>query len=217
MTVPEKLVPMTIQHDNVGRVGKVLIQPNVKGKCNLYLGSMLIKKSLFLDLIIKAMSENELDFDRLIQKWVDEYEVFAYELPGECSIISSINEYFKFNMELMDAEKRAALFKTDRPVYTKVRDDAPCKYGLTSSVKNSLVSQGCFIDGEVENCVISKGVYIHKGAKVKNCIIMQDTEIGSGSELDYVIIDKDVVIENGKSLKGTDSYPIHIAKKSVIG
>ncbi len=45
---------------------------------------------------------------------------------------------------------------------------------------------------------------------------MQDTEIGSGCELSYAVVDKDVVISNKKSLKGTDTYPIHIAKKSVI-
>ena len=216
MAVPEKYIPMTISHDNLGKVEKVLIQPNVKGKCNLYLGTLILKRDLFLELIDKAISENELDFDRLIQKWVDEYNVFAYECPGACALISSMNEYYRFNMELMDGDLRAELFKADRPILTKVRDDAPCKYGLTSTVKNSLVSQGCFIDGEVENCVISKGVYVAKGAKVSNCIIMQDTEIGEGCNLNYLIIDKDVKIAPNKSMAGADSYPIHIEKKSVI-
>ena len=216
MPVPEKLTPMTIQSNNIGKVEKVLVQPSTKGNCNLYIGSLIIGKKLFLELITKAMSENELDFNRLIQKWVGEYNVFAYECLSHVSVISSMNDYFKFNMALMDVEMRNELFQVDRPIYTKVRDDAPCKYGLNSSVKNSLVSQGCFIEGEVENCVISKGVHIAEGAKVSNCIIMQDTEIGEGCQLSYVIIDKDVVITNAKSLKGTDTYPIHIAKKSVI-
>lgn len=216
MLVPEKFTPMTISHDNVGKVEKVLIQPNVKGKCNLYLGTLILKKELFLELINKAIAENELDFDRLIQKWVDEFDVYAYECPGTCAVISSMNEYYRFNMELMNGELRDELFKADRPILTKVRDDAPCKYGLTSSVKNSLVSQGCFIEGEVENCVISKGVHIAKGAKVSNCIIMQDSEIDSNCNLNYLIIDKDVKITSGKSMAGADSYPIHIEKKSVI-
>ncbi len=216
MTVPEKYIPKTISHDNVGKVEKVLIQPNVKGKCNLYIGTLLLGKELFLELINKAISENELDFDRLIQKWVEKYTVFAYECPGSCALISSMNEYYRFNMELMDIELRKELFKSDRPILTKVRDDAPCKYGLESNVKNSLVSQGCFIEGEVENCVISKGVHIAKGAKVNNCIIMQDSEIGEGCNLNYLIIDKDVKIAPNKSMAGADSYPIHIEKKSVI-
>ncbi len=216
MAVPEKSTPTVIKHNNVGKIEKVLIQPNIKGKENIYLGTLIMKKELFLNLINKAISENELNFNRLIQKWAAEYNVFAYECPSTCTVISSMNEYYKFNMGLMNGELRKELFRTDRPILTKVRDDAPCKYGLTSSVKNSLVSQGCFIEGEVENCVISKGVHIAKGAKVSNCIIMQDTEIGEDCNLNYLIIDKDVEIAPGKAMAGADSYPIHIEKKSVI-
>lgn len=216
MPVPEKLPAVTIKYAKLGKVEKILIDPEIKDEANLFIGSFLIKKDLFLSLITKAMSENETNISRLYQKWAEEQNVYAYEVPGSVAIISSMNEYFKFNMELMNGDLRKELFQTDRPIYTKVRDDGPCKYGLSSVVKNSLVSQGCFIEGEVENCVISKGVHIRKGAKVQNCIIMQDTEIGENCNLNYVIIDKDVRINDGKALMGTDTYPIHIAKKSVI-
>ena len=217
MTAPKKLSPvLTVEHDNVGKVGKILLQQQAEGECNMLVGSLLVKKDLFLNLIARALSENELDFYRLIQKWAEQYTVFAYECPGSCAVISCMEEYFRFNMKLMDGELRKELFQTDRPIYTKVRDDAPCKYGLTSCVKNSLVSQGCFIEGDVENCVISKGVHIKKGAKVSNCIIMQDTVIGENCNLNHVIIDKDVQISDGKALMGADSFPIYIAKKSLI-
>jgi glucose-1-phosphate adenylyltransferase len=217
MEVPKELQrPIVLEHDENYKVSKALIKPDVEGNCDLLIGTMIMKKDLFLNLITKAMSENELDLSRLIQKWVEEYNTYACRCHDYCAIISSIKEYFKFNMELMDGELRKELFNSERPIYTKVRDDAPSKYGLTSSVKHSLVSQGCVIDGEVENCVISKGVYVEKGAKVSNCIIMQDTVIGKNCNLNYVIIDKDVKINANKSLMGTDSYPIYIAKSSVI-
>jgi glucose-1-phosphate adenylyltransferase len=119
-------------------------------------------------------------------------------------------------MDLMKKEVRDELFNPQHPIYTKVRDDAPSKYGLRSSVKNSIIAQGCVIDGEVENCVISKGVYVGEGAKLSNCIVMQDTKIGKDTNLNYVIIDKDVTIKNERSLMGFESYPIYIAKKSVV-
>ena len=72
------------------------------------------------------------------------------------------------------------------------------------------------IEGEVNNCVISKGVYIGKGAKVSNCVIMQDTKIGENASLNYVICDKDVVVKDGRALMGYSSYPIYIAKASVV-
>ena len=116
----------------------------------------------------------------------------------------------------MRPEVRAELFNPQRPIYTKVRDDAPCRYGLTSKVKGSLVSQGCVIDGEVENSILSKGVHIAKGAKVKNCIIMQDTKIGAGAELEYVIIDKDCVVTDMRKLSGCETYPMYIAKQTTV-
>ena len=216
MEAPDKYLPVTIEADGIGQVEKFLIKTSVEGECNLWLGSLIIGKKLLLKLIDEAVSENNFSFKRVVQKAVDNYDVFAYEVPGSVSLISSMNEYYRFNMALMDGELRREPFNPDRPIYTKVRDDAPCKYGLTSSVKNSLVSSGCFIEGEVENCVISKGVHIAEGAKVSNCIIMQDSEIGKGCSLSYVIIDKDVVFRDGIELMGVESYPIHIAKKSVI-
>jgi len=215
MPVPDKLPFATAELDSNRFVEKILILPEVEDTCDIMIGTVLIKKDLLLHLVHQAIAENETNFPRLLQKWLKDHKIYAYEFDGHCSIISSTNEYFKFNMSLMDTKLRKELTGT-RPIYTKVRDDACCKYGLESSVKNSLVSSGCVIDGHVENSVISKGVRIAKGATVSNCIIMQDTEIGENCNLNYVIIDKDVTISNDKSLMGTDSYPIYIAKKSNI-
>lgn len=209
--------PITIDCDENGKVNQIFITPEFGDEeHNQVYGTILVKKSLLLEVIRKALSVNQLDIKRILQDSVGEYSFYAYENKGYCAAISSTNEYFKFNMDLMKKEVRDELFNPKRPIYTKVRDDAPSRYGLTSSVKNSMIAQGCVIDGEVENCVISKGVYIGEGAKVKNCIIMQDTKIGCNTNLNYVIIDKDVTIKDERSLMGFDSYPIYIAKKSVV-
>ncbi len=214
MKVPDQFTPTTVSMDEIGRIDKILVQPNVQGECNLYLGTMLIKKDLLIKLLTEAVSENEFNFERLLQKWANVYRMFGYGCEEYCAIISSTKEYYEFNMGLMDNNTLQKLTKL--PVYTKVRDDSPCKYGLESSVKHCLISQGCVIEGYVENCIISKGVHIAKGAKVSNCIIMQDTEIGENCNLNYLIIDKDVVIKDSRDLMGTKSYPIYIAKKSII-
>lgn len=209
--------PITIDVDENGRVKQVFIKPETTAEMvNHVSGSILIKKELLMDAIRKALSLNQLDIKRLIQNSTENYRVFAYENKGYTAVISSINSYFDFNMDLMKKEVRDELFNPKRPIYTKVRDDAPSRYGLESKVKNSIIAQGCVIDGEVENCVISKGVYVGKGAKLTNCIVMQDTKIGNNTNLNYVIIDKDVTIKDERSLMGFDSYPIYIAKKSVV-
>lgn len=209
--------PLTVDVDENGKVQQLFVRPGATDEVvNQVYGSMLIKKSLMMEEIRKALSLNRLDFKRLLQDMLGRYSVYAFENKGYTAAISSINEYFNFNMDLMKKEVRDELFNPKRPIYTKVRDDAPSKYGLNSSVKNSIIAQGCVIDGEVENCVISKGVYVGEGAKLSNCIVMQDTKIGKDTNLNYVIIDKDVTIKDGRSLMGFDSYPIYIAKKSVV-
>lgn len=209
--------PITIDVDKNGKVNQIFVKPeNIDYEVYQVYGSILINKSLLLDEVRQAISLNQLDTKRILQDSIGRFKVYAYENTGYCAAISTINDYFAFNMDLMKRSIRDELFNPKRPIYTKVRDDAPSRYGLTSNVKNSIIAQGCVINGEVENCVISKGVTVEKGAKLSNCIVMQDTKIGKNTNLNYVIIDKDVKIKDGRSLMGFESYPMYIAKKSVV-
>jgi glucose-1-phosphate adenylyltransferase len=72
------------------------------------------------------------------------------------------------------------------------------------------------IEGEVENCILFRGVHIAKGAKVKNCVLMQDTEVGKDARVEYVITDKNVKITEGKSLTGNESYQVFVSKRQVV-
>ena len=92
----------------------------------------------------------------------------------------------------------------------------PARYGLGSVVSNSIVADGCVIDGEVENCVLFRGVKVKKGARLRNCVIMQDSIIGENARLDYVVADKDVVFDNNRVLTGTRPDPVYVAKGSKV-
>lgn len=150
--------PITLDVDNDGKVNQIFVKPGVVDKevFNHAYGSILIKKDILMSEIRNAISVNQLDVKRLLQSSLGKYSIYAYENKGYCAAISSINDYFEFNMDLMKKEVRDELFNPQRPIYTKVRDDAPSRYGLTSNVKNSIIAQGCVINGEVENCVISR-------------------------------------------------------------
>ena len=169
-----------------------------------------------LELVESCMSRNEYDLDRDMMRVVHELKVMGFEFKGTAYQITSFGAYFEANMALMEPKIRAELFNPNRPIYTKVRDDMPAKYGLDSNVSNSLVADGCVIDGEVENCVLFRGVKIGKGAKVRNCVIMQDSVIGENSRLDYVVTDKNVEVEANRTLMGYQTYPVFIAKESKV-
>ena len=110
---------------------------------------------------------------------------------------------------------RKELFGTN-PVYTKTRDSVSTIYRANAKIKNSLIADGCVIDGEVENCVLFRGVTVAKGAKLKNCVIMQDGYIEEDVELENVIFDKAVTIRSNSRLVGPGQYPIVIGKNITL-
>jgi len=203
--------------DADGKVEKIMATPVSSDVCNLSIGAILFKKAVLMGLVRQAMSESKYSFVRdVLQKSLERYAVYAYELTGYCEIIGSVKEYYNANMKLMDQDTRYRLFDYRRPIYTKVRDDAPSRYGLNCRVTGSLIAQGCVINGIVENSIISKGVQIGEGAVIKNCIIMQDSIIGEGAELNNIVVDKDVTVSRQSKLQGTANYPMYIAKKSIV-
>ncbi len=218
MEIPKKACDsLVLNTDDEGRITKLLVAPVTEGKVKLSTGSMIIKKDLLLKLAHECASTNSIDFRRnLLQDNQGKYKMQGYRFGGHVSLIHSIEDYYAENMKFMDKEIRDEVFNLSRPIYTKVRDDAPSRYGLTSRVKGSLIAQGCVINGEVENSILSKGVRIGQGAKVKNCIIMQDTKIGKDAVLENVIVDKDVIVSDGNTLTGAETYPIYIAKQTVV-
>lgn len=208
---------VVIEMDSDNRINKVLIPSMCESNGNFASGSMLIKKDLLMKSVRALVAENKTDFTRdFLQPNVDKLNIYGFENTRYSALITSMKEYFRVSMELMDPDVRAELFDPKHPIYTKVRDDIPSKYGLSSCVKGSLIAQGCTIDGIVENSIISKGVHIGKGAHIKNCIIMQDSVIGDNTDLSHIIIDKDVTVGDSKTIIGCESYPMYIAKRSVI-
>mgnify|MGYP001622897265 FL=1 len=216
--IPEKYgEPMSFDVDPDGMVRDALVSPHIEGACNYSIPVILLRRELLITMISDCVSRNLYDFTRdFIQRNIGQYRFHGYEFTGYIHSICSMNDYFEANMELMDPKVRAELFNSARPIYTKVRDDMPARYGLGSEISNSLVADGCVIEGTVENCVLFRGVHIGKGAHVRNCVIMQDTQIGENCKLDYVIMDKDVTIKDERSLMGFQSYPVFISKASVV-
>lgn len=203
--------------DPENRIRELLLHRGSEHGVNYGIGMYILSRELLLQLVEGCMSRNEYDFDKdMVQRVIPELRVMGYEFKGIAYQIFSFEAYFNANMGLMDPRVRAELFNPNRPIYTKVRDDMPAKYGLNSYATNCLVADGCVIDGEVENCVLFRGVKIGKGAKVRNCVIMQDTVIGANSRLDYVVADKNVEIEENRTLMGYQTYPVYIAKESKV-
>ena len=200
-----------------GRVLDMLVSPNMEGDCNYGLSILVMKRELLMNMVGDCVSRNMFNFKRdFLQRNVKNYRIYGYEFEGTVLTMCSMNAYFEANMTLMLPKVRAEIFNPARPIYTKVRDDMPARYGLGAVVSNSIIADGCVVEGTVENCVLFRGVKVEKGAHLENCVVMQDAVIGANCRLNYVVVDKDVQIKEDRSLMGFQSYPVYISKGAVI-
>ncbi len=208
---------MTLTLDENQKVSAVAIDPQNKENVNFSTNIILIRKALLQSLIADAVSIGQTNFEKdIIQKNVGHLKIYGYETTGWGIAIDSVQKYFEANMALLNKDSRKDLFNKDRPVYTKVRNDMPVRYGTKSVVDNSLIADGCIIEGTVKNSVIFRGVTVAKGAVVENSIIMQDSHISENAKLNCVIMDKNSVITPNKHLSGDQSYPFIVGKNIVI-
>ena len=142
---------------------------------------------------------------------------FVYHYSGFYAQINSLAGYYSCNMKLLEKGIGDALFsQPNRPILTKVRNSAPTRYTGDAKVKNSLIADGCLIEGTVENSIIFRGVKVGKGSVVKNSILMQDTVVGDNVNLGCVVTDKNVLIKDDRNLSGHASLPFYISKGTMI-
>ena len=202
--------------DKDNRVTDVTINPP-KDRKNLCVGTAIIGKTLLQSLILDCQSRNLYSFRRdVLQANVKDLKIYGYEGEGYMGLITSVFSYFDASMDLLKEEVREELFGGTNQIFTKIRDEVPSVYRGGSQVKNSMIADGCIIEGTVENSIIFRGVHVCKGAVISNSIIMQDCEIQAGSQLNYVIADKDVVIRENRKLLGYQKYPQVLSKGSVV-
>ncbi|MBQ7118655.1 MAG: glucose-1-phosphate adenylyltransferase subunit GlgD [Oscillospiraceae bacterium] len=202
-----------IDVDANGKIKDITINQSIQLHSKMLLGTYIIERGLLEFLICQCVAHNKFDFERdVIQEMAESLDIYAYEHKGFAEKIDSVESYFKVNMKLLDSTTRKELFEKGGEILTRVHDSVPTMFGTESSVRNSMLADGCIIEGTVENSVIFRNVKIAKGAVVKNCIIMQGTEIGENANLEYCITDRLVNISEGTSLRGAESYPTVLPK-----
>lgn len=145
--------------------------------------------------------ESSKDFGKnIIPKMLDNGErMFAYLFDGYWRDVGTIDSLWEANMELLPESPELNLRDENFKVFTRNFSKPAHFISDTACVRNSLVGDGCFIEGTVENSVIFAGVTVEKGAVVKDSIIMAETVVGEDAQVLKAIIDENVKV--GKSAK----------------
>ena len=203
--------------DDDGRVIKTVISKKHDVEVNKFSNIFVINRQFLLNILENAEDLEYTSFSRDVMiKGVEMYRIYGYEFTGYYASIDSLANYYKHNMELLVKENRDALFREGGAIFTNVRDSAPCRFEDGGSAKNSLIADGCIIEGEVINSILFRGVHVAKGAVVKDSILMQNTEVGEGTQLNCVIADKQVRVLKGRLLSGHPTHPYFITKDSIV-
>ena len=211
-TSSEKLPVIDV--DESGKVVDFTERKTFDGVTHVYTNIMVMKRTYLLDIIENSISHGYTSFlHDVIAKSLASADYRIYEYEGWYAHIGSMEEYFETSMKLLEPEARDGLFGVkNHPILTKVRNSAPTRYCDGAKVVNSVVADGCVIEGTVENSIIFRGVKVSAGAVVKNSILFQDTYVCPGASLNCVVADKNVVIKDGRNLSGHESMPFYIGK-----
>ena len=216
-------IPEGLKNDNYtlrlqdGRVTELLCNDYRPGVQNLSMNVYVIQRQALITMVKDASIRGLVYLEKdILARNLELLNVQGYEYTGYTARIADRRSYFEENMRLLDPANLDALFPADRQVYTKVHDNAPTRYAMDAKVKNCVVADGCIIEGEAENCVLFRGVRVKKGAKVKNCVLMQNTVVEPGADVEYVVTDKNVKITTDKTLAGTETFPVYVAKGRTV-
>ena len=208
-----------IKLDAEGRVLELENRPVNPSFDNTYMEAFLIRRELLIELADRAVSRAQYHFTReLLQQAIheDSLKVYGWKNDSPAWRLDSTQAYFECNADLLRPEIRQQILRSDRPIWTKMRDEMPTRYAPGAKVKDSLLADGCVIEGTVENSIIFRGVHVQKGAVVKNAVIMQDGYVMSGARVEGCILDKQVTVRDHVTLCAPMTYPVVIRKGTTV-
>ncbi len=177
----------------------------------------IIDRMRLIGLIEEGYANGSHDFIRdVLLTNLKRLNIYGYEYKGFVGKVDSVRSYYSVNMQMLLPEVKKELFESDDLIYTKVKDQVPTMYGESALVSDSLVADGCNIDGTVENSIIFRGVHIGRGAVVRNSIVMQNSVVENNCDIENVVIDKECTLRTGKRLIGQPNYPVILPKTTLL-
>lgn len=194
--------------DEEGRIRNLEEKPIVAKSDVVSCGIYLIRRRMLINLIEECVKENRYDFVRdIIIRYKDVKRINAYMLDTYWSNINSVKAYYDTNMDFLKKDVRDFFFSQEPMIKSKFDDLPSAKYNTGFKVSNSLIAGGCIINGNIENSILFRDVYIGNNVTVKNSIILNGMYIGDNSYIENCIIESRGAVKPGS---------IHIGEKDNI-
>ena len=188
-----------------------------EASAKVFMDTYVMKKSLFLDLISKARSISSLyTLAQIVNKCCKDLDVRGAEHEGYFATLTDFKSVYKANMSLIDYNNAKVLFDEKWPIYTRTSDTCPTQYFEEAEIKASVVSNGCLIQGSIENSVVGRGCTIGKDCVIKNCVISSDVVIADGTHLENLIVDKHASVLHTKEIVADPENPGYVKRGDII-
>lgn len=214
-----KRLDLAVKLDQDGQIEDMVVDYAAPAGYAASMDIFVVGKNWLIQRVKECVAHNlyHMDRDLVLGQWQKKaVSVNVYQFEGHALYNETVNEYFTNSMALISKRVRHDLFGANHPVYTKVRDQVPSYYGEGCKVENSILADGCVLEGQVSHSVLFRQVTVEAGALVSDCVIMNNALVGANCELRYVILDKDVTVRPNSRLIGTPTNPIIIKRGEIV-
>ncbi len=142
-------------------------------------------------------SGNDFGHDVIPAMHANGERMFAYKFEGYWKDVGTIDSLWEANLDLLNPKVDLDLSDDSWKIYSRNPIAPPHFISDKAAVENSMIGEGCIIDGEVDYSILFSNVTVEEGAKVRYSIIMPGTTIKSGAVVEYAIVAENAVIDEG--------------------
>jgi glucose-1-phosphate adenylyltransferase len=161
-------------------------------------------------------SSNDFGKNIIPKMLADKNKMCAYTFEGYWKDVGTVKSYWEANMDLLSEDNELNLYCKDWRIFTKNRNLPPQYVSDRAVVKNSLINEGCIIDGHLEKSILFSEVSVEKGAKVCNSVILSGSVIEEGATVCNAVVMEGVRVKKGTSIGEEKGEHVYLVSKDEI-
>lgn len=141
----------------------------------------------------------------------------AYPFKGYWKDVGTIKSLWEANMDLLSDDSELNLFDKDWKIYSVNPNQPPQYISPDAIIKESLINEGCTVEGEVEKSILFQGVYIGRNSFVKETVVMSNAQIGENVRIEKAIVLSNVIIPEGRVIHSLNNEIILVTNEMIEG
>ena len=187
--------------DETGRIVKFTEKPknpdSTLASMGIYIFTWEKLKKYLIEDEANPESENDVGKNIITSMLADQQKLYAYNFEGYWKDVGTIDSLWESNMDLLDPNVPFDVWDKEWKIYSRTLNSPPQYVSDKAVVENSMISEGCEVEGTIDFSVLFQNVVVEEGATVTDSIIMPGTVVKKGAVVEYAIIGEGCTIEEG--------------------